>query len=288
MALLPINKIEKIKESEVKVQQIEFQPNTISGDVIDGGQITNFNSTGIKDDSSTTKIIVKDDHVEVANDLHIKGTVKVQNLEYVQAQVPKLNVTDAVMVDHNEVIWKDRLGASVKKSNLQEVGILKNLQVRNTFYVSDGRVGINTTAPSADFSVNTGGYEIITTMHETNAYVGTHTHVPFAIGTDNTPRLNCRAKGDIVVGSELGKSVKMTVYGDLGVGVKYPNESLEVDGNIKFAERTFASGEKEPSDGRWDTGSIIWNEKPGLNKPVGWVCVKGGKPGNWRPFGLIT
>ena len=43
MALLPINKIEKIKESEVKVQQIEFQPNTISGDVIDGGQITNFN-----------------------------------------------------------------------------------------------------------------------------------------------------------------------------------------------------------------------------------------------------
>ena len=140
MALLPINKIEKIKESEVKVQQIEFQPNTISGDVIDGGQITNFNSTGIKDDSSTTKIIVKDDHVEVANDLHIKGTVKVQNLEYVQAQVPKLNVTDAVMVDHNEVIWKDRLGASVKKSNLQEVGILKNLQVRNTFYVSDGRV----------------------------------------------------------------------------------------------------------------------------------------------------
>ena len=288
MALLPINKIEKIKESEVKVQQIEFQPNTISGDVIDGGQITNFNSTGIKDDSSTTKIIVKDDHVEVANDLHIKGTVKVQNLEYVQAQVPKFNVTDAVMVDHNEVIWKDRLGASVKKSNLQEVGILKNLQVRNTFYVSDGRVGINTTAPSADFSVNTGGYEIITTMHETNAYVGTHTHVPFAIGTDNTPRLTCRANGDIVVGSELGKSVKMTVYGNLGVGVKYPNESLEVDGNIKFAERTFASGEKEPSDGRWDTGSIIWNEKPGINKPVGWVCVKGGKPGNWRPFGLIT
>ena len=169
------------------------------------------------------------------------------------------------MVDHNEVIWKDRLGASVKKSNLQEVGILKNLQVRNTFYVSDGRVGINTTAPSADFSVNTGGYEIITTMHETNAYVGTHTHVPFAIGTDNTPRLTCRANGDIVVGSELGKSVKMTVYGNLGVGVKYPNESLEVDGNIKFAERTFASGVQEPREGRWDTGSIVWNETPAKN-----------------------
>jgi hypothetical protein len=288
MALLPINKPEKVSESQVKVQQIEFHPNTISGDVIDGGKITNFNSTGIIDKSHDTKLTINDDHVEIANDLHIKGTVKVENLQYVEAQVPKLNVTDAVMVDHNEVIWKDRLGASVKKSNIQELGILKNLQVKNTFYVADGRVGINTTAPSADFSVTTGGYEVITSMHEHNAYVGTHMHVPFAIGTDNTARLTCKANGDIVIGSELGKSVKMTVYGNLGVGVKYPQESLEVDGNIKFAERTFASGAKEPTDGRWDTGSIVWNEKPEVNKFVGWVCTKGGKPGNWRPFGLIT
>ena len=124
-------------------------------------------------------------------------------------------------------------------------------------------------------------------MHESTAFVGTHTHVPMSIGTDNTPRLTCRANGDVVVGAETGKSVKMTVYGQLGVGVKYPSQALEVDGNIKFAERIFASGEKYPTDGRWDTGSIVWNEKPALNKHVGWVCLKGGKPGNWRPFGLI-
>jgi hypothetical protein len=191
------------------------------------------------------------------------------------------------MVDHNEVIWKDRLGKSVTKSHLSELGILKNLQVRNTFYVADGRVGINTTAPSADFSVNSGGYEIITTMHESNAYVGTHTHVAFAIGTDNTPRLTCRANGDVVVGTELGRPVNMNVYGQVGINVKYPQETLHVDGNIKFAERTFAAGEQIPKEGRWDTGSVVWNEKPEINQPVGWVCLKGGKPGAWRPFGLI-
>jgi hypothetical protein len=191
------------------------------------------------------------------------------------------------MVNHNEVIWKDTLGKAIKKSYLQEVGVLKNLQVRNTFYVGDGRVGVNTTAPSADFSVNSGGYEILTTMQESNAFVGTHTHVAFAIGTDLTPRLTCRANGDVVVGAEAGKPVKLNVYGQLGIGVKYPQESLDVDGNIKFAERTFAAGEKEPSDGRWNTGSIVWNEKPSINHPVGWVCIKGGKPGSWRPFGLI-
>ena len=287
MALLPINKIEKVSKSRIAVEQLDLYKNAISGDVIDGGTITNFRSSGIRDQSSSQQLTITDGNVEIATDLHIKGTVKVENLEYVQAQVPKLNVKEAIMVDQHEVIWKDRLGKSVTKSSLQELGILKNLQVRNTFYIGDGRVGVNTTSPSADFSVHTGGYEIVTTMHESTAFVGTHMHVPFSIGTDNTPRLTCRANGDVVVGTESGRPVKLNVYGQLGIGVKYPQESLEVDGNIKFAERTFTSGEKEPTDGRWNTGSIVWNEKPELNRPVGWVCIKGGKSGSWRPFGLV-
>ena len=287
MALLPINKSDKVSKSRIAVQQIDLHKNSLSGDFIDGGTITNFKSSGIKDTADSVNLVIKDDAVEVESDLNVKGTVRVENLEYVQAQVPKLNVTEAVMIDHNEVIWRDRLGKSVRKSHLTDLGVLNNLQVRNTLYVADGRVGINTTAPSADFSVNSGGYEIITRMHESNAYVGTHTHVAFAIGTDDTPRLTCRANGDVVVGTETGKPVNLNVFGQVGVGVKYPSESLHGDGNIKFAERTFASGEQEPREGRWDTGSVVWNDKPGLNKPVGWVCIKGGKPGNWRPFGQI-
>jgi hypothetical protein len=288
MALRPISKIENVSKSTINLEQISLKNNCLSGDLIDGGTVTNFSSTGIADKSSSTQLTVKDGVIEIAKDLHIKGTVKVEKLEYVEAQVPKLNVTKAIMIDHNEVIWKEELGKSVKRSHLTELGILKNLQVRNTFYVSDGRVGVGTTAPSADFSVNSHGYEILTTFQESTGFIGTHAHVPFSIGTDNTPRLTCRANGDIVVGSESGQPVKMNVYGRLGVGVKNPTESLEVDGNIKFAERTFSSGEQAPASGSWTTGSIVWNEKPDLNKYVGWVCTKGGKPGNWRPFGLIV
>ena len=287
MALLPINKPEKISKSRIALQQIDLHKNALSGDLIDGGTITNFQSSGIKDTSDDVKIIVKKNSVEVESDLHVKGTIKVENLQYVKAQVPKLNVLDAIMIHDNEVLWREELGKSVKKSHLTEVGILKNLQVRNTLYVADGRVGVNTTAPSADFSVNTGGYEVITRMHESNAFVGTHTHVAFAIGTDDTPRLTCRANGDVVAGSEAGRPVNLNVFGQLGVNVKYPSESLHVDGNIKFAERTFAAGVQIPTEGRWDTGSIIWNEKPSKNLPVGWVCIKGGKPGSWRPFGMV-
>ena len=44
MALLPINKIEKVSKSRITVEQIDLYKNAISGDVIDGGKITNFTS----------------------------------------------------------------------------------------------------------------------------------------------------------------------------------------------------------------------------------------------------
>ena len=201
MALLPINKSDKVSKSRIAVQQIDLHNNAISGDVIDGGTITNFNSTGIVDTSDSVNLTIKNDQVEVASDLNVKGTIRVENLEYVSAQVPKLNVQKAVMVDHNEVLWKDKLGKAVKISSLEQLGVLRNLQVRNTFYVADGRVGINTTAPSADFSVNANGYEIVTTFHENTGFIGTNTHVPMALGTDNTPRLLVKANGDVVVAS---------------------------------------------------------------------------------------
>ena len=124
MALLPINKPEKVSKSRIALQQIDLYKNALSGDLIDGGTITNFNSSGIQDRADSTQLTIKNDCVEVAKDLHIQGTVRVENLEYVQAQVPKLNVQKAIMIDHNEVIWKDRLGKSVKKSDLTELGVL--------------------------------------------------------------------------------------------------------------------------------------------------------------------
>ena len=87
MALLPINKPEKISKSRIALQQIDLYNNSLSGDLIDGGTITNFKSSGINDTSESIQLTVKNDCVEVANDLDVKGTVRVEKLEYVQAQV---------------------------------------------------------------------------------------------------------------------------------------------------------------------------------------------------------
>ena len=288
MALLPINKIEKVAESRVDIRQVDVFENSISGDAIVGGKITKFRSQGIDDKADSLQLTVNNDVVEIEKDLHVKGSVRVDNLQYNHASVPKLNVQKALMIDHNEVLWKTELGRSVKKSNLEQLGTLRNINVRKTFYAAEGRVGVNTEAPSAPFSVNVGGYEVVTKMQDKTTYVGTMVPAPFSIGTDETARITCRSNGDIVLGQEDGKPVKFNLYGSVGIGVKHPQESLHVAGNIKFQDKVFSSGDKAPVQGRWETGSIAWNDKPEINQPVGWVCVKGGTPGSWRPFGLIS
>ena len=70
MALLPINKTEKVSKSRIAVQQIDLHKNALSGDYIDGGTITNFNSSGIKDEADSVNLTIKDDVVEVQTDLN--------------------------------------------------------------------------------------------------------------------------------------------------------------------------------------------------------------------------
>jgi len=185
---------EEIKAKSIGVDKLDLVRNSLSGDIIDGGTITNFSSTGITDQSTENQIVITDGLVEVNKDIHIKGKILVDELEYVAAQVPKLNVTEAIMIDHNEVLWKHELGRSVKNSNLESVGVLKELQVSNTLFVSGKRVGVNTASPSSDFSVLSNGYEIITRHTGETGYVGTHTHSPFSIGTDDTPKTYCEVQ----------------------------------------------------------------------------------------------
>ena len=66
MTLLPINKIERVAEKRVDVRQIDMYENSISGDAIHGGRITDFNSTGIKDQAESVQITVNDDKAIIA------------------------------------------------------------------------------------------------------------------------------------------------------------------------------------------------------------------------------
>lgn len=45
-----------------------------------------------------------------------------------------------------------------------------------------------------------------------------------------------------------------------------------------------------PTTGTWSLSDIVWNSNPSnaVGQPVGWLCVAGGSPGTWRPFGVTA
>jgi hypothetical protein len=47
------------------------------------------------------------------------------------------------------------------------------------------------------------------------------------------------------------------------------------------------NGTEIPTSGNFRKGDIVWNENPASTSYVGWVCVRAGTPGEWRPFGQI-
>lgn len=49
-------------------------------------------------------------------------------------------------------------------------------------------------------------------------------------------------------------------------------------------------GVAPPTAGVWRAGSVIWNRRSWDNvteeAPAGWVCVRPGRPGVWKPLAL--
>ena len=189
------------KPSNIYIEDVLIQNNSISGDKIDGGTITNFRSDGIKDTAKNKQIIIHDGKVEIkgniegsdaslqtvtanavssptvtshtlksqklesaaifADNVHVKEYIKVENIKYKSAEADNFDVKKSVRINLREVLWEDRLGNSVKHSALQEVGVLNKLQVGSTLSVEGHRVGINTKTPQGYFAVDQGGDQIV-------------------------------------------------------------------------------------------------------------------------------
>lgn len=46
-------------------------------------------------------------------------------------------------------------------------------------------------------------------------------------------------------------------------------------------------GEAVPTQGIWQISDRVWNTRPSVDTYMGWVCVSGGSPGTWSPFGYL-
>jgi len=190
-----------------------------------------------------------------------------------------------VLTDHS-------LGTGITKSNLQTVGTLENLSTvgnltidGSIFWDSDSeRLGLFTDAPNGMLSINNFDHEFVIDASDTWFKAGTWSTTGLKIITDDTDRIVIEPNGKIIVKS------KISIETSLGVGVKNFSDdaSITTAGPIRMQGKKQEVADSAPTSGSYTKGDIVWNTNPTPAGYVGWICVREGTPGNWKPFGQIA
>ena len=329
---------------------------SLTGDHINGGKIVNFQSTGIKDDSTRLVLVVNDKGVhadklnvktllgdtEVGGSLFVKGEVTATKLHVKEltadvrverttpieflaeegkgvygkglqwrgdgptkqfiyrANPDRIWTTESIDLDKERfyaidgvpVLRATELGSTVRTSNLVKVGTLQNLSTSGSLTVdeymfyesSTQRLGLGTDAPNGALSIASLGGELILDV-DANTRIGNWTTTDLELITDNTARITIGATGNITIGAV---DTRTTVQGKLGVNVKNPDCDIVTAGPVKFQGKRQEVGEATPTGGAYKKGDIVWNANPKPTGYVGWICVRDGTPGEWKPFGQIA
>lgn len=197
------------------------------------------------------------------------------------------------MIGGQEVLAKDTLGTSVVNSNLKNLGRLTRLDVDgplniDNFVIYDAnteRLALGTDTPNGTLSIANWDHEFVIDSNDEHEFViGSYTNVAINLITDDTERLTITETGSIVVHG------KTTFKDKIGVGVKNFNTDADITtaGPVRFQGKKFEVADEAPTSGNYNVGDIVWNSNPRPSAYVGWICIKTGSPGDWKPFAQIS
>lgn len=201
-------------------------------------------------------------------------------------------------IDNVPVLELTRLGATVSESNLTKVGVLRGLNVLGNVSIDDymfwnsghSRLGLGTQDPNGDLAIASLNSEFIINAEDGDVVrIGNYTSSTLEVITDNTTRIKVTDTGNITIGTE-GYYNKISLQGNVGINVRNPDPDvhLSVAGSVRFEGKKFEVASSAPTSGSYRKGDIVWNEDPKPTGWVGWICVRDGTPGSWRPFGQIS
>lgn len=229
----------------------------IAGDLHIGGKIQAFGkfdiaTPGVKDLINNTAQAVRDildqDLFEGFN-YSVFDKIKTEGIDL-----------DKITQNGKEVVLGNRLGFHITESNLQKLGIVKDLQTTGesllceTLYTTGKRVGINTLEPSSTLSIWDQEVEIsVNKYSQDTGYIGTARNQKLVIGANNKQNITLMPDGTVSV------------------------QQLDI-GSVKMS-----TANKIPSYESFQ-GHIVWNSAPSLGENIGWVCIGGAR---WAKFGKI-
>lgn len=166
-----------------------------------------------------------------------------------------------ITLNGTEVLKGDQLNYGIVDTNIQRLGVLKDLRVNgevdinDTVYVGKGRIGFNTKDPSHALSLWDQEVEIgIGKRERDTAFIGTPRPQNLVIGSGNKDNLILDKEGNVRVQSLVVDGIKF----------------IAVDSAPNFAG---------------EAGTIAWNRKPAAGSSIGWVCMGGAV---WSRFGILA
>ena len=191
----------------------------------------------------------------------------------------------AFYINKTKVIDHQSLGDGITSSKLTSVGILNELRVAGSFTVDDHlSVTGNAVTVFRPFSISdvTGNLTFTGSRFETSSK-------DFAIIAATDKIISIDNLGNIALGDKQRTDKIISAYGKLALNVSNPDPDvdLQVNGNIMFGGKKFINAAMAPTSGIWNKGDIAWNSQPEDTGFVGWICITGGKPGEWKTFGYI-
>jgi hypothetical protein len=179
------------------------------------------------------------------------------------------------MIDGREVINSKGLGECIQHSSLTTLGTLNSLTV-------DGIASFKNIT-TKEITSNTDG-NILTINGRGIEGAGS---VSVATGSQNVFEADGR---QIVIGNIQNTARPVKVFGSLSVGINNPDPSVNfaVGGDVSIGGKKFTNSTSVPTSGIFSAGDICWNTAPTRGGFVGWICIVGGNPGEWAPFGAIV
>jgi hypothetical protein len=185
--------------------------------------------------------------------------VQYRDLVFEKIQADGIDLSK-VKLNGADVIVGNALTPNITESNLQKVGVLKELQVKgeslfnNSVYIADKRVGINTIEPGATLSIWDEEVEIqISKKRKDTAFIGSTRHQTVILSSNNKENLTLNADGSVSV------------------------QTINI-GRMQFGTATSAPSHEAPK------GTVLFNENPSLGGPLGWVSLGDAR---WANFGII-
>jgi len=250
--------VEELSSTQKVTQNIDF--------TAQGGTIDMMGMQWRQEGQATKQIVWRGDRFYISNtiDLHRNAVIEIDNIPVLSA---------------------DKLGVTVKHSELETVGTLNGLRISGDLSVDEFvtydsgtmRFAIGAEAPNAQFSVASNEAEFVVDPEFDHVRVGAYTTSKMSLITDNKERIVIKEQGGV------------EVKGTLGIKVQYPGDDvdLQVAGAIRFADKRLAVGNEMPTTGNNNQGDIVYDSNPVADGYMGWVCVASGTPGTWKRFGKI-